>query len=93
MRWASRIVRSTRSRVTSSGTRRSATWVVTWMTFSSLPMRSMAKSRVSVSWARISVWPECWTPAAASASLLTGAVTIAWISPALASVMARSMYS
>ena len=33
---------STRSRVTRSGTRRSATWVVTWMTFSSLPIRSIA---------------------------------------------------
>ena len=53
----------------------------------------MAKSRVSVSRARISVCLECCTPAAASASLLTGAVTIAWISPALASVTAPSMYS
>ena len=30
------------------------------------------------------MWPECLTPAAASASLLSGAVTIAWISPAMA---------
>ncbi len=54
---ASRMTRPTRSRVTRSGTRRSATWVVTWMTLSSLPIRSIAKSFVSVSRARISVWP------------------------------------
>ena len=80
VRWASRIVVSTRSRVTRSGTRRSATWVVTWMTFSSSPISSIAKSRVFGQLRPGSpVWPECWTPAAASASLLTGAVTIASI--------------
>ncbi len=56
--------------------------MVTWMTLSSLPIRSIAKSFVSVSRARISVCPECWTPAAASASLLTGAVTMPSIAPA-----------
>ena len=88
---ARRIVAATRSRVTRSGTRRSATWVVTWMTLSSLPIRSIAKSLVPVSSARISVWPECWTPAAASASLLTGAVTMPSISPAWQSRTPRSM--
>ncbi len=50
------------------------------MTLSWSPMRSMAKSVVLESLARISVWPECGTPAAASPSLLTGAVTIPSIS-------------
>jgi hypothetical protein len=90
---ARRITRRTRSCVQRSGTRRRATWVVTWITLSSRPMSSMAKSFVSDSFARISVWPECWTPAAASASLLTGAVTMPSMSPAWQSLTARSIYA
>jgi hypothetical protein len=85
------MTRPTRSRVTRSGTRRRATWVVTWITRSSLPISSIAKSFVAVSRARISVWPECCTPAAASASLFTGAVTIASIFPAWQSRTPASM--
>ena len=89
--WARRTTRSTRSRVTRSGTRLSATWVVTWITRRSGPINSMAKSRVPESRARISVCPVCSRPAAASASLLMGAVTMPSSWPAWQSVTAVSM--
>ena len=56
-------------------------------------MRSMAYALVPVSSARISVCPEWRTPAAASASLLTGAVTIPAIAPSWERRTPRSMYS
>jgi len=56
-------------------------------------MRSMAKSAVPESLARISVWPECWIPAAASASLLMGAVTRPSTSPDWQSFTPVSMYA
>ena len=66
--------------------------MVTWITRSSSPIKSIATSRAPERLARISVCPEWGTPAAASASLLTGAVTIPSTAPSFARSTAVSMY-
>ena len=94
--WAMRIVCSTESKLTRSTARRSATWMLTSTTRSSslasimrtggaLPPSGVASA------CSISVWPGWWMPAAASASLCSGAVTIAAASPASSSRAAVSM--
>ena len=62
-------------RVMASGTVRSDRWMVTRATRSAPPTNSMATSDTPATSASISVWPGQGWPAAASDSLLRGAVT------------------
>ena len=67
-------------------------WVVTWMTLTVGVESIIETSATPVRWARSSVWPGKMCPAACSASLLSGAVQMAWTVPAIASSAATRTY-
>ena len=88
-RWTRRTTRTTSSARTASGTDRKDRWIVTSATRSPPPTNNIATSSDPAASASISVWPGHGWPAAASDSLLSGAVTRASTRPAIASLRRR----
>jgi hypothetical protein len=75
------------------GTSRSGMWIVASTTRNRSDQNIMAASRAPQRCASKSVWPRQVSPAAASASLLIGAVTSASASPASVAEVAETMAS
>ena len=90
--WAMRIVSSTASNVTASIALFSDWWIVTSTTRSSSLASIMRTGMPPASACSISVWPGYGTPAAASAALWIGAVTMALPSPRCTARTAASMH-